>query len=644
MQELEAGQKFERYRVLHFLGCGISGESYEVEDTLLQRTVLLKLIHPWLLLSDAIRRQFFRDMQRISGITHPYLTAILDYGEVDGQLYMVRRFVGSGSLLNREGRRWFNPPLDPIDAITYTHQLALALHHLHCQGLAHGSLTFSNVMVSGSPTRNQEPDFAPFLLADAGTATFVRRFGLPKITILPITAAPEHLEKHIVPAGDQYALAVLLYFWLAGRPPFLGSPDMLMQQKVSETITPLTLFNPRVSTRQEEIILRALRSFPEKRFPTILAFAEALAESLQQPAHTILPDETPLQLFNISTYTTETPLSAEDEVEQTTTPAVEQNTEELLRLEAEPLERKTQSLTSDNKDEGDTSQDEEEAALPDLESLLASLLHVDQEPLPPASYYIPDDADNIDGMLTTEPALQNGQLTELGIQGHLTGIYDTETNVVWNNIVLQEQPEPKVAPDIPQPLPQPEITPEPQPEPKPQPAPQPEITPAEPNPQPTILPPPGPDIPQPLPEPGPTPPEKPALPERPTSPPVQPDEPQAHEVPKIMPRLVITSQYLAEPCEVALENELITLGRAGSSDILLDHDNLTSRHHAILKYDRDQYVIFDQRSAQGVLVNGQRLTVGVGWRLTDGDCVTIGAYTLVFHSSPPQDNAAPPEK
>jgi pSer/pThr/pTyr-binding forkhead associated (FHA) protein len=226
-------------------------------------------------------------------------------------------------------------------------------------------------------------------------------------------------------------------------------------------------------------------------------------------------------------------------------------------------------------------------------------------------------------MLTTEPALQNGQLTELGVQGHLSGIYDTEANVAWNNIVLQEQPEPKVAPDIPQPLPQPEIAPEPQPEPKPQP----ETTPEEPNPQPAILPQPEPDIPQPLPEP--TPPEKPA------SPPAQSDEPQARELPKVVPRLVITSQYLTEPREVALENELITVGRAGSSDILLDYDNLTSRHHAILKYDRDQYVIFDQRSAKGILVNGQRLTVGVGWRLTDGDCITIGAYTLVFHSCPP---------
>ncbi len=104
MQGLEAGQKFERYRVLRFLGNGVSGESYEAEDMLLQHKVLLKLIHPWLILSDSVRRQFFREMQYSSSITHPYLATILDYGEADSQLYIVRRFVDPGSLLSNDGR------------------------------------------------------------------------------------------------------------------------------------------------------------------------------------------------------------------------------------------------------------------------------------------------------------------------------------------------------------------------------------------------------------------------------------------------------------------------------------------------------------------------------------------------------------
>src|SRR6201999_3844097 len=86
MPVLEDGQLFERYRIVRLLGMGVAGESYEAEDSMLLRKVTLKLIHPWQTLPDAARRQFFREMQVISILTHPYLASVLDYGEVDGRL------------------------------------------------------------------------------------------------------------------------------------------------------------------------------------------------------------------------------------------------------------------------------------------------------------------------------------------------------------------------------------------------------------------------------------------------------------------------------------------------------------------------------------------------------------------------------
>lgn len=609
MQGLAVGQKFERYRVLRFLGNGVSGESYEAEDTSLQRIVLLKLIHPWLMLSDSIRRQFFRDMQHISSVTHPYLATILDYGEVDRQLYIARSYIGPGSLLSTEGRMRFNPPLPPTDAITYTHQLAQSLQHLHDHGLTHGSLTFSNIMVVGSP--DQATAIAPFLLTDPGTACFVRRFGTPKITLFPISAAPEHLEKHFIPAGDQYALATLLYIWLAGRPPFIGSPDTLQQQKLTETITPLTLLNRQISSRQEEIIRRALRCIPEKRYPSILAFAEELVASLQQSAHTIFPEETPPHITSTSNFTTTQSLITRPDTVQPAEQTIEQHTDELPQIEQETPPGISHEQEAPSTIQAYSRDKKEPAAHNDLESLMTSLLQANL-PVSPGSSY-PTIADAYE-LPAAEPT-------------YLSGMLDTETTASWQSIVVQERPappQPSTEPDIPQPLPQPERTPEPQPEPRQPPAPK---TPSEPEKPPVILPQPEPDIAHPLPETAPT------LPEKPVAPPQQPnpDKQQVQDGQKIAPHLFITSHYLAQPREVPLENELITIGRAGSSDILLDYDNLTSRHHAILKYEREQYVIFDQRSAQGVYVNGQKLTAGVGWRLTDGDTITIGAYTLVFY-------------
>src|ERR1019366_4837720 len=295
MQLLEEGQKFKRYHILRRLGSSGSGTSYEAEDTLLQRKVTLKQIYPGGTLPDAARRQFFREMQDISAFTHPYLAAVLDYGEVDGQLYIVRRYITPGSLLGSEGRYWFNPPLAVNDAVSYARQLAEALHSIHRNGYLHGALTFTNILVTAGPPPNKEADFAPFLISDIGTTHFVRRFGQPQSAFLPITAAPEQFGKRVTAASDQYALAVLLYFWLTGRPPFIGTPDEIEQLKLTETITTLTALNLKVPLELEGVIRRALSVYPEDRYPSTQAFADALRISITHISQTSLTSFTPTE-------------------------------------------------------------------------------------------------------------------------------------------------------------------------------------------------------------------------------------------------------------------------------------------------------------------------------------------------------------
>jgi len=284
MSALVAAQMFERYRINRWLGSGISGETYEAEDTVQLRKVALKLIHPWGILPDAARRQFFREMQDISQLHHPYLAPILDYGESEGKLYVVRRFASTGSLLSNEGRIWFKPPLPINDAFHYAHQLAQALNTLHAQGHPHGSLTLSNILILRGFNADHEPDFAPFLLCDAGLANFARFFGQPQITLLPITAAPEQFSKRVTPASDQFALAVLLYFWLAGHPPYLGSTEEIVEQKLTGRFVPLTSLNHEVTPSQEAILRKALAVSPEERFPSIPAFTGALLAALAEAA------------------------------------------------------------------------------------------------------------------------------------------------------------------------------------------------------------------------------------------------------------------------------------------------------------------------------------------------------------------------
>jgi pSer/pThr/pTyr-binding forkhead associated (FHA) protein len=84
--------------------------------------------------------------------------------------------------------------------------------------------------------------------------------------------------------------------------------------------------------------------------------------------------------------------------------------------------------------------------------------------------------------------------------------------------------------------------------------------------------------------------------------------------------------------EYPLDKPEVTIGRAPNSDILLSKDKLTSRRHATVHYNGDEYVLRDERSANGTFVNGQQLDDGASHLLHDGDHVGIGEHELIFRA------------
>ncbi len=98
----------------------------------------------------------------------------------------------------------------------------------------------------------------------------------------------------------------------------------------------------------------------------------------------------------------------------------------------------------------------------------------------------------------------------------------------------------------------------------------------------------------------------------------------------VKPRLIIISSYADEMHEIFLERDTITLGEADSNDIVLGGDPLISPYHALLRKKDGDYYLFDQYSQRGVFVNGQELTLGVGYKLANGDQITLGQYRLIF--------------
>lgn len=562
MPALERNQQFERYRITQWLGNGVSGESYEAVDTMLQRKVTLKLIHPWFTLPDLAHRQFFREMQGISTLNHPYLAATLDYGEIDGRLYVARRFLSNGSLLSNTGRLWFNPPLNVEDAILYGYQLAQALNYIHNCGYLHGAVTLSNILVLRGPNMNHEPGYAPFLLADVGLSNFVRRFGQPQIKLLPVTAAPEQIGKRVTPASDQFALAVLLYFWLAGRPPYIGTPEETEHAKLTGIFPPLFSLNPDISFEQEEVLRRALSIYPDERYPSVAAFADALVATLTTPStiKTPQPDlkEQLESLTEALPQANQVPVNAYASVSQFETRQISELEPETLPVLGTPTEvENTPAVEALSSVEpamalGVDPFSVDEAApilMPHLELSLTleQMLNALAQPLP--SIFHPGIQLPPQAPFSAEEEIATAEEAPSVIQSPAyqeNEIMEIETQAGQTEQIVQV---------------------------------------------------------------------------------VQTTQPIA------IPRLQINWLSGGETREYLLDNKEIMLGRAGSDDVLLDKDSSISRHHALLKYEDDQYLIYDLRSFSGISVNGEKLNNDTGHALADGDHINIGNYELTFRKA-----------
>jgi serine/threonine protein kinase len=600
MPTLEPGHAFERYRVIRWLGSGVSGESYEAEDSMLMRKVTLKLIQPQSTLPDSARRQFFRELQGTSALNHPYLAPILDYGELNGRLYIARKFVSSGSLLGAEGRLWFRPPLNETDAIHYAHQLAQALNYIHSRGYVHGAITFSNILLLRGPNLNNEIDYAPFLLADVGLANFARRFGQEQKSPLPITAAPEQFGKRITSASDQFALAVLLYFWLAGRPPYLGTPAEIEQLKLSEAVTPLTSLNPLITLAQSGILLRALSVYPEDRYPSVLAFADALLKTLP-PIIPTIPKTEPAQFDGHATPSS-VPASGEREHELVlaASPVSEEPTRTARDFDREPYVTPVLANDGEPSPAAATSPSEKPAPLTPFRPIPETdpAIDFEIEPAEVATHFedggdqarlpesneaeqAPGEPESAPEMLMELPAYSGDEPSTLELQEAQPAQINSEDaagNGHYYSPIGQDS------------LPEYERV------------------------------------------------------ETNTDQPLHTGETQTATATRVA-RVIITSPYVDEPYEVKLDHDTFSIGRAGDSSILLDQDNLTSRHHALLKREDNRYLLFDMRSANGVFVNGQKIMVESEYELLDGDHISIGNYELIFRScAPGREREATPDQ
>jgi len=261
-----------RYEVQSRIARGGMADVFLARDTLLDRPVALKVLFPEFATDPSFVERFRREAQSAANLNHPNIVSVLDYGEASGTYFIVMEYVEGRSLaqiIRDEGG------LSPDRAADITIDIASALGFAHRNGVIHRDVKPGNVLIN----TNGQVKVTDFGIARAvSTQENLTQTGTVMGTATYFS--PEQARGEAVdPRSDVYALGVVLYESLAGRPPFSGdNPVAVAYKHVQEPPPPPRQLNPAIPEPLEAITLRAMAKNPANRY----ASADDLAADLRR--------------------------------------------------------------------------------------------------------------------------------------------------------------------------------------------------------------------------------------------------------------------------------------------------------------------------------------------------------------------------
>jgi response regulator RpfG family c-di-GMP phosphodiesterase len=279
---LQAGRDFGlvlgNYRVLDRLGAGGMGVVYRAEHVLLRRPAAIKVLSLSADQDTRLLLRFRAEMRAVGALRHPHIVAPLDAGQAHSQRsgepvlhYLVMEFVDGPDLDQLVTSRG---PLSVGRASEIGHQLASALAAAHARGLVHRDIKPTNILVAEG--------FQAKLL-DFGLAQDVRqRLTEPGVLLgtLEYMAPEQAQDAHMVDIrADLYGLGGVLYWCLAGQPPFPSAAPAPMEiaRRMTQPPPSVRVLRPEVPEALDQIISRLLAPKAEDRYPDPQAVVRALS-------------------------------------------------------------------------------------------------------------------------------------------------------------------------------------------------------------------------------------------------------------------------------------------------------------------------------------------------------------------------------
>jgi serine/threonine-protein kinase len=250
-----------RYRIGDRIGIGGMAEVFRAEDTLLGRTVAIKILNRSYASNPSFVERFKREAQAAAQLDHRNVVPIYDWGPFGGTYFIAMGYFDGENLkqlLLRDG------PLPEPTVLRIASQVASALREAHAHGIVHRDIKPHNILID---SRGQVK------VTDFGIARAEGAASLTESNAVLGTAdyiSPEQAQRADIDGrSDLYSLGVVIYEVLTGQTPFHGdSMVSVALGHLHETPKAPRLLRPSISRATERVILKAMAKDPGRRFAT----------------------------------------------------------------------------------------------------------------------------------------------------------------------------------------------------------------------------------------------------------------------------------------------------------------------------------------------------------------------------------------
>ena len=264
-----------KYRLEKLLGRGAVGFVYRAQNTLIGRTVAIKLLRPEHASDETLVARFLREARAANMVRHPNVVDVLDIGQDDdGVPFIVEEFLEGEDLaayVRKQGGR-----LSAARALDILIPVAEAVGYAHSKGVVHRDLKPENVYLARIDER-VVPKLLDFGLSRIKAGPSEIRMTATGITMgSPAYMSPEQIEgsKELDARADVWALGVMLYEVLSGSLPFTGESHVAVFMQIAwAEPTPLKDLAPNIPVDLTRVVTRCLRRAPAERYPTAAELA-----------------------------------------------------------------------------------------------------------------------------------------------------------------------------------------------------------------------------------------------------------------------------------------------------------------------------------------------------------------------------------